>query len=170
MAWKYERQEQQFPIIPEGDYRIRIKDAQKAVSKAGRDMLTLQFDVSGRNEILYHYIVFLDDKPEITNRNLTQFFDSFKDIRDGDFNIKNWIGKVGACRVKHEESDYNGGTTQARIHYFIAAGKQSDLPPWKEPSGGDKGGGKPLPKDDDGFMHVPDGEDGDFDVDGIPLF
>ena len=75
MAWKYERQERQFPIIPEGEYRIRVRSAEKAVSKKERDMISLQFDVSGRNEILYNYIVFLDDKPEITNRSLTQFFD-----------------------------------------------------------------------------------------------
>lgn len=169
MAWNYERQERQFSIIPEGDYRIRIRDVEKAVSKNGRDMIVLQFDVSGRNEVLYHYIVFLDDKPEITNRNLTNFFDSFKDIADGDFNIRNWVGKVGACRIKHEETDYNGGSTQARIHYFIEAGKQGSLPAWKEPSGGQKKKeDKPLEQDADGFMRVPEG--GEFEMDGIPLF
>lgn len=170
MAWQYKRQERQFSVIPEGEYRIRIREADKAVSKSGRDMLALQFDVSGRNEILYHYIVFLDDKPEITNRMLTQFFDSFKDIEDGDFNIKNWIGKVGACKIKHEETDYNGGSVQARIHYFIEAGKQGTLPPWKEPNNGIKNGVKKdwtdvgeLETDADGFMKAPD----DFDM---PLF
>lgn len=167
MAWQYKRQERQFPIIPEGEYKIRIRSAEKAVSKSGRDMLSLQFDVSGRNEILYHYIVFLDDKPEITNRMLTQFFDSFKDIADGDFNIRNWIGKVGACKIKHEETDYNGGTTQARIHYFIEASKQGTLPPWKEPASTEKKKDwtdNPAAADD--FMPIPEGAD----IDGIPLF
>lgn len=166
MAWKYERQERQFSILPEGEYRIRVRSAEKAVSKSGRDMLSLQFDVSGRNEILYHYIVFLDDKPEITNRMLTQFFDSFKDIPEGDFNINNWIGKVGACKVKHEETDYNGGTTQARLHYFISADKQSSLPPWQEPSGTTKKKDWTDSGSDD-FMPVPEGVE---DFDGIPLF
>ena len=76
MAWSYKREERSgFTPIAEGDYRIRIRSADKAVSKSGRDMLALQFDVSGSNQILYHYIVFLDDRPEITNRMLTQFFD-----------------------------------------------------------------------------------------------
>ena len=55
MAWSYEREEQQFDIIPEGVYRIRIKSAEKAVSRSGKDMLALQFDVSGQTRILYHY-------------------------------------------------------------------------------------------------------------------
>lgn len=131
MAWEFKREESEFKVLPEGNYRIRIKAADKAVSKNGNDMLTLQFEVSGNNTILYHYIVFMNDRPEITNRMLTQFFDSFKDIPEGDFNMSNWIGKVGACKVKHEE--YNGNTN-AKIHYFIKADKQNDLPAWQEPS------------------------------------
>lgn len=131
MAWEFKREETQFAVLPEGQYRIRIKSAEKAQSKSGNDMLALQFDVSGSNTILYHYIVFMQDRPEITNRMLTQFFDSFKDIAEGDLNPDNWIGKVGACKVKHDE--YNGNKT-AKVSYFIKADKQGDLPPWKEPS------------------------------------
>lgn len=131
MAWEFKREEQQFEVLPEGQYRIRIKSADKAVSKNGNDMLVLQFEVSGKKNILFHYIVFMNDRPEITNRMLTQFFDSFKDIPEGDFNMQNWIGKVGACTVKHDE--YNGNTT-ARISYFIKADKQDALPQWQEPS------------------------------------
>lgn len=146
MAWEFKREESEFQVLPEGKYRIRIKSADKAVSKNGNDMLALQFEVSGSNTILYHYIVFMNDRPEITNRMLTQFFDSFKDIEDGDFDMSHWIGKVGACRVKHDE--YNGNTS-AKVHYFIKADKQDDLPPWKEPSNG-AGGDAPeyVPVDD----------------------
>lgn len=128
--WNYQREESEFKPIPEGKHRIRIKSADKAVSKSGNDMLVLQFEVSGYNSTLYHYIVFMQNKPEITNRMLTQFFDSFKDISDGEFDTSKWIGKVGACQVKHEE--YNDKVT-AKLHYFIRADRQADLPPWKEP-------------------------------------
>jgi len=153
MAWEYKREEQQFQVLPEGRYRIRIKSADKAMSKKGNDMLTLQFEVSGQKQILYHYITFLDDKPEITNRMLTQFFDSFAGIPEGDFNMQNWIGKVGACVVKHEE--YNGNDS-AKISYFIRADKQDDLPAWKEPDGREV--------DADGFMKVSD------DLGDLPAF
>ena len=131
MSWEFKREETQFEVLPEGQYRIRIRSAEKTQSQNGRDMLALQFDVSGSNSILFHYIVFMQDRPEITNRMLTQFFDSFKDIPEGDLNTDNWIGKVGACKVKHDE--YNGNKT-AKVSYFIKAEKQGDVPPWKEPS------------------------------------
>lgn len=129
MAWNYQREEQQFDVIPEGAHRIRIASAEKVQSRSGRDMLAFQFDVSGSTQTLYHYIVFLPDRPEITNRQLTQFFDSFKGIKDGDFNTQNWVGQVGACVVKHE--DYEG-QKQAKVRYFISGKKQDDLPPWQE--------------------------------------
>lgn len=143
MAWNFKREEQQFPQLPEGKYRIRVKSAEKAVSKKGNDMLALQFDVSGSSQILYHYITFLEDRPEITNRMLTSFFDSFKDIPEGDLSMVNWEGKVGACMIKHDDDG------RARLSYFIAADKQGDLPPWKNADGSVVG--------EDGFMNFPDG-------------
>ncbi len=131
MAWDFKREEQKFEIIPEGDYRIRVKSAEKAVSKTGNDMITLQFDVSGQSRTLYSNITFLPDRPEITNRNLTQFYDSFKDIPEGNTDIASWVGKVGACHIKHEE--YKGKTNE-KLHYFIKAEKQDALPPWVDKS------------------------------------
>ena len=151
--WSYKREESSFETnIPEGVHRIRIKNAEKAVSKQGKKMLTLQFEVSGFNSTIYHYIVFLEDRPEITNRNLTAFFDSFKDIPDGEFDTSKWVGKVGAAYIKHEE--YNGNTN-AKISNFVKAEKQADLPAWKEPE--KKSGAASVPTDNAGFVNVPDG-------------
>ena len=130
MDWNFKREESNFGPMPVGNYRIRIKNVEKKVSSKGNDMLSFQFDVSGQAGYLFHNITFLKDRPEITNRNLTQFFDSFKDIPVGDFTLANWIGKVGACKVKHEE--YNGDM-QARVDRFIKAEEQTSLPAWQEP-------------------------------------
>ena len=131
--WDFKREEQHFEPLPEGRYRVRIKQADKATSKNGNDMLVLQLEVSGTKRILYNYIVFMLDRPEITNRLLTQFFDSFAGIEEGDFNMTHWIGQVGAATVKHQEYQ---GEIRERIGYFIPKDKQDDLPPWKEPEGG----------------------------------
>lgn len=156
MAWQYQREESHFEQVPEGKHRIRVKSAEKAISKKGNDMLALQFEVSGMPNILYHYIVFLNDRPEITNRMLTQFFDSFKDIAEGNFNMQSWIGKVGACMVKKDPNDEE----RTRISYFISADKQGDLPPWRNADG------KEPPKvDADGFINIPDNID-----DEVPFF
>lgn len=132
MSWQFKREEQTYPQVPVGEHRIRVKSAEKAISSKGNDMIILQFDVSGSNLTLYHYITFLNDRPEITNRMLTAFFDSFKDISEGDFNMNNWIGKVGACVVAVDKND----ESRTRLSYFIKAGDRQDkLPAWKEPDG-----------------------------------
>lgn len=156
MAWEYSREENKGfdSRIPEGKHRIRIKAAEKAVSSSGNDMLTLQFDVSGYNETVYHYITFMKDNPSMTNRMLTQFFDAFKDIQDGELDTQKWIGKVGACTIKHEE--YNGNT-KSKVGYFIHADKQGGLPAWREANG--------AVVDDNGFMQLPDGAE-----EQIPFF
>lgn len=131
MIWDYKREEKKdFELIPEGVHRVRIKSADITVSRSGNNMLAMQFYVSGYNGLLYHYIAFLQDRPEVTNSMLSQLFDSFEDIAEGDTDTEHWIGKVGAVKVKHEE--YNG-KTRAKISYFVDSDDQDDLPPWKEP-------------------------------------
>ena len=140
MAWNFQRTEQQFDTIPAGDHRVVIDSAEKAVSKSGNDMLVIKLRVSGYNSMIWHYIVFMDAHPEITNRNLTQLFDSF-DIADGDFNLDGWVGKAGAAHTKIDDQGY------AKVSYFIHKNKQDKLPPWK--------GELPVPR---GFTPVPDEE------------
>lgn len=123
--WNFERVETKFEDIPVGQYRLVIETVEKQVSQAGRDMLKLTFKVSGQARKLYHYIVFLDDRPEITNRNLTQLFDSFG-IEDNSFNLNSWIGKAGACMIKHDEEE------RAKVQYFLNKKQQEKLPPWQE--------------------------------------
>lgn len=125
MAWNYERTESEFEKIPEGRHRIMIRNVEKTESQAGNEMLKFEFNVSGTNSRLFHYIVFLPDRPEITNRNLTQFFDSFTDIEDGNFDFMSWIGKVGAAEVEHD-GEY------VRVKRFLPKRAQASLPPWKD--------------------------------------
>lgn len=129
MAWNYKREEKSFVVLPEGDYRVKVENAEKKVSKSGNDMIELSLQVSGTNRKLFHYIVFMEDRPEITNQMLTQFFDSFGGIKEGELDSKKWKGKIGAVHVKHEE--YNG-EKRAKIAYFINSSKQGNLPAWKE--------------------------------------
>ena len=125
MEWNYKREESTFEEIPVGGHRVRIADAEKAISKNGNDMLVLTLDVSGYKSRLWHYVVFMAEHPEITNRKLTTMCDSFV-IADGDFNLANWKGKVGACVTKQDDF----GT---KVRYFLSKKKQEGLPPWKEP-------------------------------------
>jgi hypothetical protein len=140
MNWEYKREEQ-FPSIPEGTHRVIIEKADMAQSKRGNDMIVLQLAVSGYSWSLWYYLVFMDDHPEITNRNLTQIFDSFG-IEEGNFSLSNWIGKAGACTVKHDEEG------RAKVGYFIKKSKQDTLPPWKGEVPVLEGGFRPVAEDD----------------------
>lgn len=124
MAWQFKREESTFTELPEGRYRVMIESAEMAISKSsGNDMLVIKLLVSNTQMHLWNYIVFLDDRPEITNRMLTQFFDSFG-IENGDFDLNHYVGKVGGCQVKHDEQG------RAKVQYFLSKKQQESLPPF----------------------------------------
>lgn len=112
-----------FELIPEGKYRVRIEEAVEMVSQnTGRDMVKLKLKVSGFTSSLWHYIVF---GTEYTDKNLRDFWNSFG-IEINNLNLNSWIGKTGACQVKHEEYE---GKKNAKVHYFC---KADGLPAWQE--------------------------------------
>lgn len=124
MSWNFQRTEREFEQIPVGDHRVIIESAEKAVSKSGNEMLVIKMRVSGYSSMLWNYIVFMPDRPEITNQKLTQLFDSFG-IEDGNFNLASYVGKAGAVHVKLDEQGYS------KVAWFIHKNKQDNLPPWK---------------------------------------
>lgn len=131
--WKFNADEVElsdFSPIPIGDYRVRISSATAKVSKSGNDMIEVVLDVSGQNGSLWYYIVFMTDNTKLTNTKLAEFWDCF-DIPKGNLEPSGWVGKVGGCRVKHEQRD---GQPQAKIAYLISKQKQDKLPAWVEPS------------------------------------
>ena len=138
MAWGFKREESQYQELPEGKYRVLIESAEMAISKRGNDMLVLKFAVSGSKSKLWNYITFLEDRPEITNRMLTQFFDSFG-IDDGDFNLAGYVGRAGGVNVKHDDDG------RAKISYFLSKAQQDKLPAWQ----GEMPQFTPLEDDDD---------------------
>ena len=116
------------PITP-GTYRVRIENAEEQVSKTGRDMIKMTLKVSGHNQFVWHYLVFIQENAQMTNDRLGRIFDSF-DITPGDMNLEHWKGKVGAAEIKNEVDDQ--GTMQTRIKFFIQHSKQDGLPMWQE--------------------------------------
>ena len=128
MAWIFnanEYEEKGFSIIPEGDFRTRIADVAEKTFRSGNSGMEITLEVSGHNGKLWHYIVFDYSDTKKTNQRIGGFFDSFG-ITDPDLShYRNWIGKVGAVRVKHE--DYNG-TTSAKVAFCLSKKNQEKLP------------------------------------------
>lgn len=125
--WEYEQTEREFENIPNGDYRLKILSAEKVMSKDKehpKKMIKLKLGVSGFAKCVFHYIVFLPDNREITNRNLTNFFRSFG-IRGGDFNLESYKGKIGAGRIETDSQGYE------RVRYFLEGQMKDRLPEYK---------------------------------------
>ncbi len=121
-------EEKDYSPIPKGDYRVRIADVVAKTFKSGNDGYEMTLEVSGYNSRLWYYLVLNPSDPKKTNQRIGSFLDSFG-ITDHDLShYRNWIGKVGAARVVHE--DYEG-TPQAKAAYFLSRSKQDKLPEWQ---------------------------------------
>lgn len=130
--WNYEETKSDFEseVIPNGDYRMIIRGAEKAMSKDTvnpKKMIKLKLGVSGYAKNIYHYIVFLPNNREITNRNLTNFFRSFG-IEGGNFNLDSYLGKEGAGRVEIDSNGYE------KVKYFLEGTMKDRLPAFVPPA------------------------------------
>ena len=141
-------QERDFTLIPEGNYRVRINDVVEKVFRSGKEGYEIVLDVSGYNSKLWFYLVLNKDDVKQTNQNIGAFFNSFGITGNQMGTGKQWIGKVGAARVKHEE--YNGQTS-AKVQYLISRSKQDSLPAWQ----GNAAAAKPV---EQGWQQVDDEE------------
>ena len=130
--WNYEETKSDFESeqIPNGDYRMVIRGAEKAMSKDTvnpKKMIKLKLGVSGYAKNIYHYIVFLPNNREITNRNLTNFFRSFG-IEGGNFNLDSYLGKEGAGRIEIDSNGYE------KVKYFLEGNMKDRLPAFAPPA------------------------------------
>ena len=121
-------EEQDFSIIPAGDHRVRIEGVEEKISKSGNEMYEITLAVNGYNSKLWFYLVLDQSDVKKTTQRIGDFFDSFGITDKSMGSGKQWIGKVGAVRVKHEE--YNGNMS-AKVNYVIKRKNQDKLEPWK---------------------------------------
>ena len=129
--WNYnasQYKEQDYSIVPEGEHRVRINNVIERTFSSGNQGFEITLDVSDYNSKLWYYLVINPSNPEQTNQRLGSFFNSFGITNTNINAYTQWVGKVGAVKVKHE--DYNGKTS-AKVQYPISKSKQDKLPPWK---------------------------------------
>ena len=121
-------EEQDFAIIPVGDHRVRITDVVERTFNSGNEGYEITLAVNGHNSKLWFYLVLDRNDPKRTNQRIGEFFNSFG-ITDTHLGSgKQWIGKVGAVRVKHEEY---GGSMSAKVAFVVSRKNQDKLPPAK---------------------------------------
>ena len=141
--------ENDYSIIPEGEHRVRIAEVKERTFNSGNQGFEIVLDVSGYNSKLWYYLVLNPSNPEQTNQRLGSFFNSFG-IANTNLNAyTQWVGKVGAAKVVHEE--YNGSNS-AKVRFFLNKSKQDKLEPWKNGSATTSS----VKTDANGFVEVGD--------------
>lgn len=120
--------EKSFELIPAGDYRARIEEVEEKTFKSGNEGYEITLAINGYSSKMWYYLVLDKSNPARTNQSLGDFFNSFGITQYNLGTGKQWVGKVGAVRVKHEL--YNGNN-QAKVAYCLARNRQDKLDPWK---------------------------------------
>ena len=134
-SWTYDPsqyQEKNFEIIPVGDYRARIADVVEKTFSSGNQGYEITLDINGKASKVWFYLVLDPSNPQQTNQRIGDFFNSFGITNPAMGTGKQWIGAVGAVRIKHDE--YNGNKT-AKVAYVINRNRQDNLPAWQNPTG-----------------------------------
>ena len=124
--------ENDFQVIPVGDYRARISDVVEKKFSSGNEGYEITMEINGYNSKLWFYLVLDASDPAKTNQRIGDFFNSFGITSPAMGSGKQWIGTVGAVRVKHEEYK---GENRAKIAYCLNRSRQENLPAWKNTSG-----------------------------------
>ena len=124
--------EQNFSIIPVGDYRARIADVTEKNFSTGKSGYEITLDINGYNSKMWFYLVLDPSNVAATNQRIGDFFNSFGITSPAMGTGKQWVGSVGAVRIKHEA--YNG-ENRAKVAYCIARSRQDKLPAWKNTQG-----------------------------------
>ena len=122
-AWDdYKREEREEQAKVTGRLRCVIVDVEETESKtSGLPMIVVSVRPSGTVFKVKSYIV----KNDHFNRNMTQFFDAFPEIGDGNFNFIEWIGCEGAAMFDLDEKCY------MRVKYWLDAVRAESLPPYE---------------------------------------
>ena len=125
-TWDYDANQyskEDFVLIPEGEYRVKIEEAREKMSKTDKEMIVLKLKVLDHANTLYYNLVFDPDKPGMVNQNLGRIYDSFN-ITENDMCISNWEGRIGAAKVTHREYQ---GKPQASVYNFLTRERQVEL-------------------------------------------
>lgn len=121
MTFNYKRDESEPSAKITGRQRCVITGAEEGISKSGNEMIVVKVRPSGCRFDVKYWLV----NNEYFNRNATQFFDSFPEIEEGNFNLIEWIGCEGAAMFGLDENDF------LELKYFISADRAKNLPPFE---------------------------------------
>lgn len=118
--WSDYRYEESTRLEP-GNHRVVIVAAEEKKSRSGNDMIVVTVQPSGSKTKINDYFV----KGPYFNEKISRLFDAFPEIGQGNFNFLEWVGAMGAAKLKLDEDDY------LKIHYYLTPDKTENLPPFE---------------------------------------
>lgn len=120
-----------FELVPEGNKRLEILEAYKALTKSGKDMLVVRFAVVGAKGKINWYCV----NTERFQASFDKFIESFGiSPEDAEYALTHnefddWRGLRGAAKIKHDLNDR--GQKNHAIESFIERAKHTKDEPKK---------------------------------------
>ena len=114
----YKREEREVENGVTGKLRCVITAVEEGNSKAGNPMIIVTLRPSGVRFTVKHFLV----KGEYFNRRMTEFFDAFPEIGDGNFDFLTWVGCVGAAMFALDDNGYT------KVRYFLSPERAANLP------------------------------------------
>lgn len=121
--WNYTREERDAVDNSKilGKQRCVITAVEEAVSKtSGNPMIVVSVRPSGCRFTVKTYIV----KNERFNRSMTDFFDAFPDVGEGNFNFLTWVGCLGAANFGEDDRGY------LKVKWWLSPTQAAALPPF----------------------------------------
>lgn len=103
-------------LIPEGDHRVRIENAEPKVFKNGNEGFEIELSVEGFSSKLWYCMSFDVNDRQKTNQRIGAFFDSFGITNHNLATYPQWAGAYGMVHVKHNNWQ---GNTYANVVYCI---------------------------------------------------
>ena len=117
-SWDNYKYEERKPALEPGNYRAVIIDVEEKKSKTGKDMIVIELRPSGASFSVRDYIVAGD----YFNDKISRVFDAFPEIGNGNFNFLEWIGAMGAVKLKIDSEGY------LKVHYYLTPEEAENLP------------------------------------------
>lgn len=111
-------------LIPEGDHRVRIENAEPKVFKNGNEGFEIELSVEGFSSKLWYCMSFDVNDRQKTNQRIGAFFDSFGITNHNLATYPQWVGAYGMVHVKHNNWQ---GNTYANVVYCINKATQMKL-------------------------------------------
>lgn len=121
MDWNFAREESN-RNKDTGIRRCVITDVEARKSQAGNDMIVVTVRPSGSTANVCAYMV----KNQYFNRNMTDFYDAFTTIPEGNFEFASWIGAEGAAYFVPDDRN----PMYLKVKFFVTPDKAKDLPPF----------------------------------------